>query len=365
MPEPGLYFNRELSWLKFNERVLEEAVCPETPLYERLRFVSIFASNLDEFYMVRIGSLHDQSLLSGNITENKTRMKPEEQINAANAEVRRLCATRDSAYCNIMTSLSEFACYHANLKSLDGGDRRLVKVHFETEVLPVLSPQIIDARHPFPHLENKQIYIGVRLKNKDKSFYGIIPLPRELDRVFLIPGSRAFLLLEDIVLHYADMAFDIYTIEAKAVFRVTRNADLEYSGELFDEETEYRDFMQAMLKKRRKLSPVRLETNSMSDDDLTKFFIDKLSLSKSQCFLCHSPLDLSFVSKLEDLFAPAVKEQVTYSPLRPQWPAGFEHGSISAQVLKKDVLLSYPFDSVRRGGKRQGRYRHRGAARPV
>lgn len=347
MSEPELYFNRELSWLKFNERVLEEAVCTDTPLYERLRFVSIYASNLDEFYMVRIGSLKDQSLLSGNIAENKTRMKPEEQIRAANAEVKRLCTARDNAYFDIMTSLSALTCYHTSFKALNGGDRRVVKVHFETEVLPVLSPQIIDSRHPFPHLENKQIYIGVRLKSKDKPLYGIIPLPRELERIYTVPGSKAFLLLEDIVLHYAETAFDIYDIEAKAIFRVTRNADLEYSGGMFDEEIEYREFMQALIKKRRKLSPVRLETNSNADEALTAFFVGKLSLSKSQCFLCHSPLDLSFVSQIEEMFEPLVKDQVTYAPLRPQWPASLTHGNISAQIVKTDLLLSYPYDSMR------------------
>ena len=343
----NLYFSRELSWLKFNERVLEEACRADMPLFERLRFVSIFASNLDEFYMVRIGSLLDQTLISGRVVDNKTQMTPGEQIEAVNSAVQALYPRRDNAYRNIMESLSSITCYHAGFKSLNTMERHIVRAYFETEVLPILSPQIIDLRHPFPHLENKQIYIGARMKSKEARLYGIVPLPREQERIYMIPGGKAFLLLEDLVLHYIDAVFEIYNVEAKAVFRVTRNADIDFSEGLSDEDTNYREYMQEMLKKRRKLSPIRLETSSVSDENLTGFFLSKLRLSKSQCFLCQSPLDMGFVAQLESHFDPKVKERLVYAPLRPQWPEGLKHGRMIAQIQQNDMLLCYPYESMR------------------
>ena len=343
----GLYINRELSWLKFNERVLEEACDTETQLFERLKFVSIFASNLDEFYMVRIGSLFDQSIVGSKSVDNKTNMKPEEQIRIANEAVRELYPYRDNTYFDIMKSMSNITCYHTSVKALDSGEKRIVKAYFENDVLPLLSPQIIDMRHPFPHLENKLIYIGVRLKLKDTRRFGIISLPRELERVYMVPGSKGFLLAEDIVLRYADQVFGTYNVEAKAAFRITRNADIDINEGLFDEDTDYRDFMQELIKKRSKLRPVRLETSNTGDEELCNFFTSKLRLTKSQCFLCLSPLDLSFVSRLEDCFAPAVKERLLYTPLRPQWPGSLSRGNITEQVRKNDILLSYPFESMK------------------
>jgi len=343
----GLYINRELSWLKFNERVLEEACDTETQLFERLKFVSIFASNLDEFYMVRIGSLFDQSIVGSKSVDNKTNMKPEEQIRAADEAVRELYPYRDNTYFDIMKSMSNITCYHTSVKALDSSEKRIVKAYFENDVLPLLSPQIIDMRHPFPHLENKLIYIGVRLKLKDTRRFGIISLPRELERVYMVPGSKGFLLAEDIVLRYADQVFGTYNVEAKAAFRITRNADIDINEGLFDEDTDYRDFMQELIKKRSKLRPVRLETSNTGDEELCNFFTSKLRLTKSQCFLCLSPLDLSFVSRLEDCFAPAVKERLLYTPLRPQWPGSLSRGNITEQVRKNDILLSYPFESMK------------------
>jgi polyphosphate kinase len=356
-----LYINRELSWLKFNERVLEEACGSETPLYERLKFVSIFASNLDEFYMVRIGSLFDQSLVDGKSIDNKTNMRPEDQIKAVNEATKELYPYRDNAYFDVMKSMSAVTCYHTGFKALDGGEKRIVKAYFESQVLPLLSPQIIDVRHPFPHLENKFVYIGVRLKSKglptksknahmkpkDTKLFGVLPLPRDLERIYMVPGSKGYLLAEDIVLRYADIVFDVYNVEAKAVFRVTRNADIDINEGLFDEDTDYRNFMQDLIKKRGKLSPVRLETSSTGDSELCNFFLSKLNLTKSQCFSCESPLDLSFVFKLEERFDSAVKEKLIYAPLRPQWPAALERGNITAQVRKNDILLSYPYESMK------------------
>jgi polyphosphate kinase len=342
-----LFFNRELSWLKFNERVLEEACDVEKPLLERLKFVSIFTSNLDEFYMVRVGSLFDQSLIGTKNADTKTSMLPAQQIKAINEVVAQLYPRRDEAYQNIMKSLANITYSHSSFKSLEGGERHITKEYFQSSVMPLLSPQIIDLRHPFPHLENKQQYIGVRLKSKDSRMFGIIPLPREFERIYIIPGSRSFLLTEDIVLRYADIVFGVYNVESKAIFRVTRNADIDINEGLFDEDTDYRNVMREILKKRGKLSPVRLETNSFEDNELLNFFSSRLDLNRSQCFLCHSPLDMNFVFKLEDSYDVKIRERLLFAPVKPQWPSTFEHSHIMSQVQKNDLMLSYPFESMR------------------
>ncbi|MFA9379701.1 MAG: polyphosphate kinase 1 [Acetanaerobacterium sp.] len=349
MREPKLYINRELSWLRFNERVLEEARCTTTPLYERLRFLSIFASNLDEFYMVRIGSLLDRSLLSENMADNKTGMKPEEQIRAANHVVKKLYPVRDGAFFDILEGLAEVdACHRVTMAELDGGNRRVVKSYFDTEVLPLLSPQIIDIKHPFPHLENRQLHIAVRLKSKERTLYGIVALPHQLERLYRLPGSKgSFLLLEDIVLHYAEAIFEIYATEAKAVFRITRNADIELGESLFDEGIEYREMMKEMLKKRRRLSPVRLEISDGTDEGLRGFFLGKLGLSKGSCFECRSPLDLGFVAQLDSIITPKDQGTLLYAPLNSQWPASLARENLSLQLARKEVLLCYPYHSMR------------------
>lgn len=342
----ALYINRELSWLKFNERVLEEAFDSSVPLYERLRFLQIFSSNLDEFYMVRVGSLLDQSLLDGNTADTKTGMLPKEQIAAVNDAARKLYPRRDEAYALILREIGIFS--HVSYKSLDGGEKRLVRNYFDTEVLPLLSPQVIDSHHPFPHLENKVLYVGVRLKCKSGKLFGIIPLAREADRVYFIPGSARFLLAEDILLRFADTVFGVYEVEAKALFRVTRNADIDVQESIFDEDVDYRNYVQEILKKRGKLSPVRLETDRREDEDLLSFFLSKLGLTRSQCFVSAAPLDFSFVAGLENLIGAEQRASLLFSPLRPQWPAGVERsGGIMGQVLQHDILLSYPYESMR------------------
>ena len=342
-----LYINRELSWLKFNERVLEEACREDTPPLERLKFVAIFSSNLDEFYMVRVGSLLDQSLVQGGRRENKTGMLPREQIDAINREVTGLYPYRDNAYFHIMEALAGLIPAHTSFRKLDSGERGVVKAWFETDVLPLLSPQIIDARHPFPHLENRTVYVGVRLKSHDSRLFGIVPLPHEVPRVYPCAEGRAFLLLEDVVRRYADLAFGSYTVEGKALLRVTRNADINISDGLFDEETDYREYMQDIIRKRSKLSPVRLETDSLDDTELAAFFLSRLGLNVRQCFLSKAPLDMGFVWKMESKVPVQLRGHLLYPPFRPQWPVGLAHERVLPQVRDRDLLLSYPFESMR------------------
>jgi polyphosphate kinase len=342
----GLYFNRELSWLKFNERVLEEANNPLTPIYERLKFLSIYASNLDEFYMVRVGSLSDQMLIGDGNPDNKTNMSQKQQIDAINAEVLELCPSRDNTYFEIMKTLGKTAISHTKLKALDREEKQIVKEYFKDHVLPLLSPQIIDVKHPFPNPENKVIHIACSLKSKKKVLFGVIPMPRNIERIFVLPDKRVFLLLEDIVLYYSSLVFKGYKVQDKTVIRITRNADVDIDDDLFEENTDYVSYMNEVIKTRGKLSPERLEIGKCKNDTIIDFFVLKLKIEKSQSFKLDSPLDMSFVGDLENYFDANTKQSLIYDPVKPQWPSCLKHGNIMDQVMQKDILLSYPFESM-------------------
>lgn len=341
-----LYFNRELSWMKFNGRVLEESLDLRNPIFERLKFLSIYVSNLDEFYMVRVGSLFDQMLIGDGSFENKTYMSPKQQIDAINHEASILSPLRDKTYFQIMRDLAQVAIVHTQFKKLSKEDRQAVKEYFIQQVLPLLSPQVIDTRHPFPNIESKVIYIASRLIKKKKVLYGVVPLPHDIDRIYAFPDKKRFLLLEDIILNYSDLIFSTYNIHSKTVIRVTRNADLDIDDDWFVENAEYVNYMNDIIKKRGRLSPVRFETGKCKNNELTKFFLSKLKLEKSQSFELNSPLDLSFVYDLEDYFDVEAKSKLVYSPLKPQWPTCFKHGNIMKQILHKDMLLSFPYESM-------------------
>lgn len=339
-----LYFNRELSWLKFNERVLEESFDLNNPFFERLKFLSIYASNFDEFYMVRVGSIFNQ--IGNENFENKTNMSPREQIDAINNEVLKLCPYRDRAYSEIMKGFAESSLTHAKFKLLGKEEKLAVKEYFKQQVLPLLSPQIIDVRHPFPNLENKVIYVASCLKGKKRTFFGVIPLPHNLERIYVLPDKKKYLLLEDIILIYVNLLFSVYKVQSKTVIRVTRNADLDIDDDSFEENTDYVNYMSEIIKKRGKLAPVRFETSARKNNEITDFFLSKLKLEKSQSFKLSSPLDLSFVNNIEDYFNAQDKEKLTYNPLKPQWPACLKHENIISQILNNDVLLSFPFDNM-------------------
>jgi len=339
-----LYFNRELSWMKFNERVLEEAFDIKNPLFERLKFLSIYCSNLDEFYMVRVGHLYDH--ICYNHLENKTNMSPKEQIDSINIEVRKLCHLRDKAYFEIMVGFAESSLTHISFESLKKVEKLAVKEYFKHQVFPLLSPQIIDNRHPFPNLENKTLYIATCLKGKNKTFFGVIPLPHNIERIFVIPGKKKFLLLEDIILTFANFIFRVYKIQSKSIIRVTRNEALDMDDDIFEKNIDYVNYMADIIKKRGKLSPVRFEINICKNNEIINFFLSNLNLKKSQSFHLCSPLDLSFVYKLEDYLDVEDKNRLIFNLLKPRWPKCLEHESIISQILRKDVLLCFPFESM-------------------
>ena len=265
-----IYMNRELSWLKFNERVLEEAENPENPLCERLTFASIYQSNLDEFYMVRVGSLVDQMLLAKDIRENKTNMTPEEQLDAILARTKKLNRKRDAVYEEIMEKLEQYGIHMLNFHKIEKEDRNYLDRYFEAEVAPVISPSIVGKRQPFPFLRNKEIYAVVVLETKKgKEKLGVSKI------------------------------FKGYHIKAKSLLRITRNADIDADA-LYDEDLDYREFMVELIKARKKLAPIRLELSREMDGDVVETLCEYLEVDKNYVFRGDIPLDLSFVFQIQD-----------------------------------------------------------------
>ncbi len=343
-----IYMNRELSWLKFNERVLEEAENPDNPLCERLTFASIYQSNLDEFYMVRVGSLVDQMLLSRDIRENKTNMTPKEQLEAILSRTRKLNRKRDVVYEEIMDSLKEYGVQMLNFHKIEKEDRNYLERYFEAEVAPVISPSIVGKRQPFPFLRNKEIYAIVVIETKKgKEKLGIIPCSSAgIQRLIPIPGKEGtYMLSEELILHFVSKIFKGYHIKAKSLLRITRNADIDADA-LYDEDLDYREFMVELIKARKKLAPIRLELSREMDGDVVETLCDYLDVNKNFVFRGDTPLDLSFVFQIQDGLRK--KTELFYEKRIPQKSPQFNTTEpILDQIAKKDRFLSYPYESIK------------------
>ena len=343
-----IYMNRELSWLKFNERVLEEAENPDNPLCERLTFASIYQSNLDEFYMVRVGSLVDQMFLSKDIRENKTNMTPKEQLEAVLSRTRKLNRKRDVIYEEIMDSLKEYGVQMLNFHKIEKEDRNYLERYFEAEVAPVISPSIVGKRQPFPFLRNREIYAVVVLETKKgKEKLGIIPCSSAgIQRLILVPGKEGtYMLSEELILHFVSKIFKGYHIKAKSLLRITRNADIDADA-LYDEDLDYREFMVELIKARKKLAPIRLELSREMDGDVVETLCDYLDVNKNFVFRGDTPLDLSFVFQIQDGLRK--KTELFYEKRIPQKSPQFNTTEpILDQIAKKDRFLSYPYESIK------------------
>ena len=343
-----IYMNRELSWLKFNERVLEEAENPENPLCERLTFASIYQSNLDEFYMVRVGSLVDQMLLAKDIRENKTNMTPEEQLDAILARTKKLNRKRDVVYEEIMENLEQYGIHMLNFHKIEKEDRNYLERYFEAEVAPVISPSIVGKRQPFPFLRNKEIYAVVVLETKKgKEKLGIIPCSSTgIQRLIPVPGKTGtYMLSEELILHFVSKIFKGYHIKAKSLLRVTRNADIDADA-LYDEDLDYREFMVELIKARKKLAPIRLELSREMDGDVVETLCEYLEVDKNYVFRGDIPLDLSFVFQIQDGLRK--RTELFYEKRIPQKSPLFNsHEPILDQIAKKDRFLSYPYESIK------------------
>ncbi len=343
-----IYMNRELSWLKFNERVLEEAENAENPLCERLTFASIYQSNLDEFYMVRVGSLVDQMLLAKDIRENKTNMTPKEQLDAILARTKKLNRKRDVVYEEIVESLEEYGVHMLNFHKIEKEDRNYLERYFEAEVAPVISPSIVGKRQPFPFLRNKEIYAVVVLETKKgKEKLGIIPCSSAgIQRLIPVPGKTGtYMLSEELILHFVSKIFKGYHIKAKSLLRITRNADIDADA-LYDEDLDYREFMVELIKARKKLAPIRLELSREMDGDVVETLCDYLEVDKNFVFRGDIPLDLSFVFQIQDGLRK--RTELFYEKRIPQKSPVFNsHEPILDQIAKKDRFLSYPYESIK------------------
>ena len=343
-----IYMNRELSWLKFNERVLEEAENPENPLCERLTFASIYQSNLDEFYMVRVGSLVDQMLLAKDIRENKTNMTPKEQLDAILARTKKLNRKRDVVYEEIMESMEEYGVHMLNFHKIEKEDRNYLERYFEAEVAPVISPSIVGKRQPFPFLRNKEIYAVVVLETKKgKEKLGIIPCSSAgIQRLIPVPGKTGtYMLSEELILHFVSKIFKGYHIKAKSLLRITRNADIDADA-LYDEDLDYREFMVELIKARKKLAPIRLELSREMDGDVVETLCEYLEVDKNFVFRGDIPLDLSFVFQIQDGLRK--RTELFYEKRIPQKSPMFNsHEPILDQIAKKDRFLSYPYESIK------------------
>lgn len=340
--------NRELSWLKFNERVLEEAADPKVPICERLTFLSIFQSNLDEFFMVRVGSLHDQMLLSKEIRENKTQMTSREQMEAIFKRVRELEKVKDQIYEELMSLLETEGIYLMKIGQLTDGERDYLERYFEQDILPLLSTMVVGKKQPFPFLKNNEIYAAAVLETKtDREKFGIVPCSSEVfGRLTAIPGrTGSFLLVEELILHFLPKVFQKYRLSAKSLIRITRNADID-ADSIFDEDLDYREHMAEVVKLRRKLCPVRLELSRELDHKMTAKLCEHLLLKKDQVFVSQSPVDLSFVFQIQDQLR--MKTELFFEKRIPQKsPAVDEKRPVIDQILEHDILLSYPYESIR------------------
>lgn len=344
----SIYISRELSWLKFNERVLEEASDENVPLFERLKYISIFMNNLDEFFMIRVGSLQDQSLIKEAPVDNKTGMTPREQIAAVMKSARRIVSRKNKVYASCVKKLAKYNVRHVDMSELNEQDEEFLRGYYIREIYPLLSPQIIDNRHPFPFLINKGIYVGVYFISHRDIKFGIIPAYGAFSRMIALPGAGIrFVLAEDVIYHYTDMIFGSHNLIDKMVFRVTRNADIISDAAMFEEDTDFRFIMKELLKKRVKLAPVRLEIRGELKKEFIKYLCKKLSLEQSRVFISDGPLDLSYVGRLEEMLSDAVRKKTMFQPLVPQDSPMVAPGRIFPQVLEKDLLLSYPYENMK------------------
>ena len=346
----ALYHNRELSWLQFNERVLDQAAQSGIPLLERIKFVSIFCNNLDEFFMIRVGTLTDAKLLHPDAFDNKMHMSPAEQLKAIFGRTRELLGRKDQTYLRLVSDLKNEGIEHLCMDALTPEQEQYLCEYFTREILPVLSPQIIDKHHPFPFLKNKEIYICTQLKTKgDFVKLAIIPVSTGFNRVIYLPFDKdKFVLLEDLVYRYCEQVFESYTVVAKTIFRIVRNADINVDEALYDYDMDYRSVMEEMVKNRRKLMPVCIEFQYGVSDPICEQLRSRLELERDRVFISQTPTDMSFGFTLAAEMQRRGRRELFYRELRAQEAAMIEpKRSMIAQIEERDLLLCYPFESMK------------------
>lgn len=339
--------NRELSWLKFNQRVLEEAKDSSVPLLERMKFVSIFTSNLDEFFMIRVGSLYDMSLTDNSTIDSRSGMNPKEQLDAIFAAVAPLYKERDKTYSEIKKLLNPYGVCGLSIKELEQQEKKYVKKYFKDQILPILSPQIVDANHPFPHLLNKELYVIASLKQNGTSMIGIVPVPQFVSDILYLPGHDIrYIRMEKVIMEYLDVVFDKYEVSNKNYICVTRNADVSPDDEALEINDDFRLLMQETLHKRRRMAVVRMETAEPLDKELEKYFCDKFKITPAQIYRTKMPMKLDYIFSIMDKVPASLKRSLVDEPFTSQPSRYLTDGKVIPQVKKKDILLSYPYESM-------------------
>lgn len=339
--------NRELSWLKFNQRVLEEAKDSSVPLLERMKFVSIFTSNLDEFFMIRVGSLYDMSLTDNSTIDSRSGMNPKEQLDAIFAATAPLYKERDKTYSEIKKLLNPYGVCGLSIKELEQQEKKYVKKYFKDQILPILSPQIVDANHPFPHLLNKELYVIASLKQNGTSMIGIVPVPQFVSDILYLPGHDIrYIRMEKVIMEYLDVVFDKYEVSNKNYICVTRNADVSPDDEALEINDDFRLLMQETLHKRRRMAVVRMETAEPLDKELEKYFCDKFKITPAQIYRTKMPMKLDYIFSIMDKVPASLKRSLIDEPFTPQPSRYLTDGKVIPQVKKKDILLSYPYESM-------------------
>ena len=339
--------NRELSWLKFNQRVLEEAKDSSVPLLERMKFVSIFTSNLDEFFMIRVGSLYDMSLTDNSTIDSRSGMNPKEQLDAIFAAVAPLYKERDKTYSEIKKLLNPYGVCGLSIKELEQQEKKYVKKYFKDQILPILSPQIVDANHPFPHLLNKELYVIASLKQNGTSMIGIVPVPQFVSDILYLPGHDIrYIRMEKVIMEYLDVVFDKYEVSNKNYICVTRNADVSPDDEALEINDDFRLLMQETLHKRRRMAVVRMETAEPLDKELEKYFCDKFKITPAQIYRTKMPMKLDYIFSIMDKVPASLKRSLIDEPFTPQPSRYLTDGKVIPQVKKKDILLSCPYESM-------------------
>ena len=343
--------NRELSWLKFNERVLEEAKDPTVPLLERMKFVAIFTSNLDEFFMIRVGSLFDMAQTDASAKDSRSGMTAQEQLKKIFEAVAPLYKERDKTYAEIKKQLHPYGVCGLDFKELEQSEKKYVKKYFKDQILPILSPQIVDANHPFPHLLNKELYVTATLryrdKAKDKTMIGIIPVPQFVSDILYLPGHDIrYIRMEKVIMEHLDIVFGQYEVSDANYICVTRNADIAPDDEALEVNDDFRYLMKETLHKRRRMAVVRLEIAEKLKADMEKYFCEKFNIEPTQIFRTKMPMKLDYMFAISGDLPDSMKRSLTYPPFTPQNSAAVQDGSIMKQVKKKDILLFYPYESM-------------------
>ncbi len=340
--------DRELSWLKFNERVLMEAGKKNVPVFERLKFLEIFTNNLDEFFMVRVGSIHEMMLIHDNHRDIRSNLTPQEQLEKIIESVKPLYKLRDKIFEQVSEELEKRDIKKCSFKGLQKGEKEYLKDYFEAMLLPILSPFVIGRQHPFPHIPNKGIHVGLMLKKKEKVSFGIIKMPKSVDRIIFLPGKgNRYILLEEVMLEYANQLFENYTVEEKSILCVTRSADINPDDEIYETTDDYREHMRQIIKMRSRLAPVRLEFYKTGNEQMERYLIHKLGISEDDIFLSSTPLDMKYVYPLIDKVPKEQKKTGCYRPFTPAVNRDIiPEESITKQVLQRDKLLSFPFETM-------------------